>query len=57
MDQPFFLPRPSQSNTLHLELDAQHNINVFTFEIVYRGADKSLACPGRKQGSVSVRMA
>jgi len=35
MDQPSFLPHPAQSNTIHLELDAQHNINVFTFKIVY----------------------
>jgi len=35
MDQPSFLPHPSQSNTTHLELDAQHNIHVFTFKIVY----------------------
>jgi hypothetical protein len=26
-------------------------------ELIYRGADKSLARPGRKQASVSVRMA
>jgi len=43
MDQLSFHPHPSQFNTIHLKLDAQHNINVFTFKIVYRGADKSLA--------------
>ena len=28
-----------------------------TVWLLYRGADKSLARPGRKQGNVSVRMA
>jgi len=35
VDQPSFLPHPSQSNAIHLKLDAQHNINVFTFKMVY----------------------
>ena len=33
------------------------NASLFFISVIYRGADKSLARPGRKQANVSVRMA
>jgi len=38
-------------------LNAAENKGIFSLPEIYRGADKSLAPPGRKQANVSVRMA
>ena len=39
------------------EINTEINLNIYVAYIyIYRGADKSLARPGRKQANVSVRM-
>jgi len=53
----FILNVTALTRSIHGELDIKDMLNILGTRGMYRGADKPLPRPGRKQANVSVRLA